>query len=1089
MLEIQTADADEDAAVPVVEGAQAREGGRSTWLKPLVPKLPRGSEPADSSRPGSLGVPVRLSCLSDTRTASDGAGQRVQRKSSSAAATLAAVRGEPAAPARRDAVDDASLTSHPSPGEGGDPAAAGLVGKLQRSTSHPLRSVLQRITSVGRPPKGKPRRRIQTGCHSSLLANLYVTKNEVEISKARVYCGDTVISVDVSPDNGMFVAGGNNREALVYSTRDGSPIAKLQAKSGITKVLFMRHLDETYVVIGTFGGVIRIYDTNTHRELATHTWDRAETPISAMSISKDGRMLAVGGATSDFVLFSVTRVEPSMANSPVLSDKAEGPTPRQSGAAAARTSGGGGTTRSTPLQLSACSPSPPGVPLPLTLPGEPLTPPGSAASERSPGALAAPSIGVRMMRPSDVASTPRGGLGLGLGTPTAGRKNSGGSAVADSPGPVAQGFKAGGGAASSESSAASAAGDEPEREWSFTIEECGRSQHTGNVQGIELENESEFVVVAGEAKMVEVYAIEPPRPMPPSPLDSPVPNHSGSGIGGLPARFSLRTSQTCQQGAAAAAGPGARASGGGRDSSHEPSPFGSPHIPRSPIGNFCMSPLRAARRQQKWPTQAEEADSRHSLLLRCRFATSSTVHSIALARDKPSLAEHAGVKTVRSTLAVGLATHTELWVIVWQRLVDGRTLLRWDCEPLATIDAPAISGGVAFSADASRLAVAGNERVSLHAIHDGAVLKVYTLASRVRCVALSSSGSHVVFGGFDRHVTLYKTSAGAEVMRFPSPARGDIVRSVHKLSRMIAIAGESNGTGFALVYHMDRRRDHARDRRWTLPRPVWCARLTLDGTYCAVGGYDGCVHVYELKTGHEVGTVKYATPDGPPAFVWSCCWAASGRRLAVGCWNGSAYVYDLAEQKRANAQPTADGGGGAGADGAAAVKTTPTIGGKHIVGVGPDYELRFDEACVVKRKDRVYAVALDRDGTRLAVGGRDKAVAMVDVASGAVLWEVRAPALRAGTRRARGRTSRRAARIGRHRRRRILHPSLSRARAERAAEAAPAARAAPPTRHRAPRRAAPARARARRCAMRTLCTRCRWRRTARAWPSAACRSA
>ena len=39
------------------------------------------------------------------------------------------------------------------------------------------------------------------------------------------------------------------------------------------------------------------------------------------------------------------------------------------------------------------------------------------------------------------------------------------------------------------------------------------------------------------------------------------------------------------------------------------------------------------------------------------------------------------------------------------------------------------------------------------------------------------------------------------------------------------------------------------------------------------------------------------------------------------------------------------------------------------------------EVCVVTRTDRVYAVAVDTSGKRLAIGGRDKCVAMYDTSA------------------------------------------------------------------------------------------------------------
>ena len=111
-------------------------------------------------------------------------------------------------------------------------------------------------------------------------------------------------------------------------------------------------------------------------------------------------------------------------------------------------------------------------------------------------------------------------------------------------------------------------------------------------------------------------------------------------------------------------------------------------------------------------------------------------------------------------------------------------------------------------------------------------------------------------------------------------------------------------------------------------------------------------------------TIKY-TPNAGPAFIWSVNFSAEGNRLAVACWNKSTFLYDV--------------------DPNAAIPerecTTP-----------------LTEICAVVRSDRVYSVGLDKFGHNMAVGGRDKRVAMFDcehpgVASNArrdatLVWEV-----------------------------------------------------------------------------------------------------
>jgi WD40 repeat protein len=75
-------------------------------------------------------------------------------------------------------------------------------------------------------------------------------------------------------------------------------------------------------------------------------------------------------------------------------------------------------------------------------------------------------------------------------------------------------------------------------------------------------------------------------------------------------------------------------------------------------------------------------------------------------------------------------------------------------EPVLWFDAPAVDGGIALSADGSRLAVGGKQLVRVFSVTSGATLRKLPQSGRTRCVALSTDGRLLLIGGFDKCVSL-----------------------------------------------------------------------------------------------------------------------------------------------------------------------------------------------------------------------------------------------------------------------------------------------------------------------------------------------
>ena len=113
---------------------------------------------------------------------------------------------------------------------------------------------------------------------------------------------------------------------------------------------------------------------------------------------------------------------------------------------------------------------------------------------------------------------------------------------------------------------------------------------------------------------------------------------------------------------------------------------------------------------------------------------------------------------------------------------SGRPGGAFSCEPLAVLNCPAQQGGVAFDA-ADRIAVVGQQLVTLFDMSTGTTIVKLTREARVRCVALSAKGDMLVVGGFDKKVLLLDVHAGSTLTSLPGA--NDTVRSVRAPASLI----------------------------------------------------------------------------------------------------------------------------------------------------------------------------------------------------------------------------------------------------------------------------------------------------------------
>ena len=87
-------------------------------------------------------------------------------------------------------------------------------------------------------------------------------------------------------------------------------------------------------------------------------------------------------------------------------------------------------------------------------------------------------------------------------------------------------------------------------------------------------------------------------------------------------------------------------------------------------------------------------------------------------------------------------------------------------EPLLQLAYGAKEGAVRFSSDGSRLAIAGGHSVHVVCVEDGAIVRTFEHRRRVRAVALSSAGWHVIIGGFDKQLCVHALDDGSRLFSY-----------------------------------------------------------------------------------------------------------------------------------------------------------------------------------------------------------------------------------------------------------------------------------------------------------------------------------
>lgn len=181
---------------------------------------------------------------------------------------------------------------------------------------------------------------------------------------------------------------------------------------------------------------------------------------------------------------------------------------------------------------------------------------------------------------------------------------------------------------------------------------------------------------------------------------------------------------------------------------------------------------------------------------------------------------------------------------------------------------PSASAAAAFSDDGSRLLIAGNEpRIRMLHLASGGTLSIETPGVSTTHVAADSAGEHVLAGGADGTVRIWRLDDGALVGELP-----------HAGESLVDLIAPPEGDAAISVTNTSA-------RRWRLSdaRPIWATSLAegvraVDlspaGDGLVVASADGYLRWYDAADGAL--RAEHAAHEGSIAAV---CWSGDGRWL------------------------------------------------------------------------------------------------------------------------------------------------------------------------------------------------------------------
>ena len=316
-------------------------------------------------------------------------------------------------------------------------------------------------------------------------------------------------------------------------------------------------------------------------------------------------------------------------------------------------------------------------------------------------------------------------------------------------------------------------------------------------------------------------------------------------------------------------------------------------------------------------------------IMETRFRCTTTIHCVAFNARADMLAVGTNVDTEIYTVnTYDVDKKTEM---VNSESGDKRGITRWLFEPAILLPHSAQQGGLSFAQNVDSLAIAGQKFVTVCDLSSGGTLASFEREARVRCVALSSSGEVLVYGGFDKKVMMIDLGTGTVSKKISNAnatetSSGGAVKSTHVSpdGTLLALGCESGSAGACMLYALP---SCNLIHRWDHSKVVWVVRLSPDKRMLAACGYDmamtlystvsmevcaplslisrqamypACTHMLIVscrpRLVQMITSIKYPCHGGP-AFIWSCTFSSDSRRLAVANWNARTYLYAVESTK------------------------------------------------------------------------------------------------------------------------------------------------------------------------------------------------
>ena len=312
------------------------------------------------------------------------------------------------------------------------------------------------------------------------------------------------------------------------------------------------------------------------------------------------------------------------------------------------------------------------------------------------------------------------------------------------------------------------------------------------------------------------------------------------------------------------------------------------------------------------------------------------------------------------------------------------------CEPYLFLDKPSETGFAVTASLVNTVAIAGDHHITVFDAETGCTLMQKETVVRVKSTVVSSTGEFVVVGTFDKQLLLFHTRYGAdqtELIGDEDCSEGSVVRSVcvSRDESLVAVGLDFRNRGLVQVFIAD---SGQQVRSWQRDKPVQCVRFSPNANLLAVTGYDCTITLYATESRQILHEHKCEPRQGLAlAYLWSLSFSGDGSMLAYGCWNGEATVWKLPpELLDFTSSPRGPPGMATRSssewivpDGEPPVSTSEVDSGasSSADAVRPNLS-SITELAHVYREARVYGVALDYSGSALAVGGRDKSVALYE---------------------------------------------------------------------------------------------------------------